>query len=208
MNSAADRLVDDYLARLQAALADVPTERRREIVEEIEAHLAAAVEAAPGDEPALREALDRLGEPEEIAAEARDRPTALPEPAAPRRGWTETAAIVLLLFGGFFGGFGWFAGVALLWLSDVWRVRDKLIGTFVLPGGLALAAVLLVGVGTSVGSVRSCISRSDGATVCTQSGGTPGWEQALFVAAFVLAVVLPVATAAYLARRSRPARTA
>ena len=207
MNSTADRLVDDYLARLDAALAGVPTERHREIMEEIQAHLAAAVEAAPGDEPALREALDRLGEPEEIAAEARDRPAAPPEPTAPRRGWLESAAIVLLLVGGFLGGFGWLAGVALLWMSDVWRVRDKVIGTLVLPGGLALPAVLLVGIGTSVGEVTSCTGGSGEAAVCTTTGGTPGWEQALLLAALVLAVVLPIATAAYLTRRSRP-RTA
>jgi uncharacterized membrane protein len=202
MNTTAERLVDDYLARLDAALAGVPADRRREIVEEIEAHLAAAVEAAPGDEIALREAIDRLGEPEEIAAEAQER-AAPAAPAPARRGGLETATIVLLLVGGFIGGFGWLVGVALLWMSDVWRVRDKLIGTLVLPGGLAFSAVLLVSVGTSAGS-GACYGSPGEATVCTNTGGTPGWEQALLTAALVLCVVLPIATAVYLARRSRP----
>ena len=83
---------------------------------------------------------------------------------------------MLLLVGGFIGGFGWFVGVALLWMSDVWRVRDKLIGTFVLPGALALSVGLLVGVGTSAGG-SVCSGRQGGPTVCTNTGGTPGWEQ-------------------------------
>ena len=58
---------------------------------------------------------------------------------------------VLLLAGGFLVGFGWIAGLILLWTSPSWTERQKLLGTLVLPGGLALLPILLVyGVGDSL----------------------------------------------------------
>ena len=208
MNTTGERLVDDYLARLHAALAGIPTERRREIVEEIEAHLAAAVEAAPGDEAALREALDRLGEP------GGDRGGGAGAPGAWRSrrrrgaaGWRRprscscsSAACI--------GGFGWLVGVVLLWMSDVWRVRDKLIGTLVLPGGLAFPAVLLVGVGVSCRlGQQHLLRRVRRAHRLHEHGrhARVGAERSSSRRALVLCVALPIATAVYLGRRSRPA---
>jgi hypothetical protein len=49
----------------------------------------------------------------------------------------ETAALVLLLFGGFVFGVGWIIGLVLLWSSAVWTPWEKLLGTLVVPGGLA-----------------------------------------------------------------------
>jgi hypothetical protein len=66
-----DGLVADYLRRLQAALGRLPAGRRRQLVAEIAEHLGearAGLDAS--DEIALREVLDRLGRPEDIAAEA------------------------------------------------------------------------------------------------------------------------------------------
>lgn len=48
----------------------------------------------------------------------------------------EVATIPLLAVGAILFSVGWFVGVMLLWRSPVWRLRDKLIGTLVLPGGL------------------------------------------------------------------------
>jgi hypothetical protein len=42
----------------------------------------------------------------------------------------------------------WPAGVVLLWLLPDWRPRDKVIGTFVLPGGLFAAWYIATGVRT------------------------------------------------------------
>jgi hypothetical protein len=57
--------------------------------------------------------------------------------------WREIGALFLLPFGGFaVPVVGWFLGVLLLWFSDSWTTRDKLIGTFVVPFGL-LGSVLL-----------------------------------------------------------------
>jgi hypothetical protein len=95
-----DPLVEGYLRRLEAAAAHLPRERRRELVAEIEAHVGDAPAEAGDDEAAVRNALERLGSPEEIAAAAG------PEPAArPRRGPLETIAPIVLLAGaGVIGG--------------------------------------------------------------------------------------------------------
>lgn len=58
-----------------------------------------------------------------------------------RRG--EVAALWLLLIGGIIlPVVGWIIGVVILWASEKWTRRDKLIGTFVVPGGLLLPLVI------------------------------------------------------------------
>lgn len=200
-----DRIVEDYLARLDAALATASPDRRSEILEEIAQHIAEARAELPvDDEVALRNALDRIGEPEEIAADAGDPPA--PAPAA-ARGRHETIAIVLLLVGGFAWGVGWLIGVVLLWLSNVWTTRDKLIGTFVVPGGLSLA--LFFGLIFGRSSSTSCIGLAvdNGSTspamTCTHTGPGP-LSQVLLWVLFAAVVAAPVGTSIYLARRSRP----
>jgi hypothetical protein len=129
-------LAADYLERLERAARRLPRGERRELVEEIGAHLAEATDADMSDAEALS-VLDRLGDPEEIVDA--QLPTA---PARPdRRGLQEWAAIFLLLFGGFAFGLGWILGLILLWSSSAWSARDKLIGTLIVPGGLATAFV-------------------------------------------------------------------
>lgn len=135
MSSNPNRAVEKYLKRLDAELADLPRGRRREIVDEIAEHIAEARAdlPAPEAEADIRTLLDRLGDPADIAAEARQRFDVVP--ARPR--WMETAALVLLLFGGFVFGVGWIIGLVLLWSSAVWTPWEKLLGTLVVPGGLA-----------------------------------------------------------------------
>jgi hypothetical protein len=75
MNVHTDPLIDDYLRRLQAAAAPLPAHRRDELVSEIRDHLQEAQRRAPADDTAaVRNALERLGSPEEIAAAALDAP--------------------------------------------------------------------------------------------------------------------------------------
>jgi hypothetical protein len=62
--------------------------------------------------------------------------------ATARPGFVEVATIPLLL-AGVLVGFGWFVGVVLLWMSPFWRYSDKVIGTLLLPGGLAGSAAIL-----------------------------------------------------------------
>ena len=193
-------LARDYLKRLKKAAANLPRARRRELIGEIESHLNEALPSGATEAEALN-VLERLGEPAEIVAEA-----GTGQASVARVGLNERVAIILLLVGGFLLGVGWFVGVVLLWSSRIWTLRDKLIGTLVVPGGLSL---LVIGViffqpfsGSSSTEPLTCASTKHGevcgsATVST-SGPSTLWAWALFLAL----LVLPFFTAAYLAWRA------
>lgn len=122
----ADRIVERYLADLDRALAGLAASRRREVVEEVSAHIAEGRALLEGDdETSVRALLDRVGEPEAIAAEA----GATNASTSSRR--SDAWVPWLLLTGGFAFVVGWFVGVGLLWSSSTWRLRDKLLGTLV-----------------------------------------------------------------------------
>jgi hypothetical protein len=66
-----DELVEDYLHRLATALRPLPLSRRDQLVSEITEHIDQGRAGAQGQsEAGVRELLDRLGEPEDIAAAA------------------------------------------------------------------------------------------------------------------------------------------
>ena len=79
-----DRLVEDYLGAVSYACRDLPPERRDDLVGDLREHIAAArtVLYEP-TEAAIRTILDRLGEPAEIAAEARLAEGIAPQPTPP-----------------------------------------------------------------------------------------------------------------------------
>ena len=138
-----DPLVDDYLRRLEAAAADLPRERRRELVGEIEAHVDDALAADGGDEAGVRNALERLGAPEEIAAAAGPPPA----PRA-RRGPLETIALIVLCVSFLLPVAGYLIGAGFVLASKAWSGREKAIGLLVPPlAVLAGLIVVLVGVG-------------------------------------------------------------
>lgn len=201
--STADQLVDDYLRRLDAELRTLPKARRSEVLDEISDHIAearAGLDAS--DEAAIRNLLDRVGDPAEIAAEARER-FGMP---APRAGPRETIAVILLLLGGFVGFVGWIVGLILLWISDVWSTRDKLIGTLVLPGGLVFPLMFFIIslVTTPVEDCSGSFDPSRGKTIyedCT--GGQSTAAAILSLVALVVFVLAPFATTIYLTRRMR-----
>lgn len=176
-----EREIERYLERLSSAAHDLPRARRGELLGEIEQHIRQALAEQPcANEAELLTLLDQVGDPGEIAAAAGDEPAPSGRPTA-----MEIAAIVLLLVGGFLFLVGWFAGVALLWSSSLWTRREKLLGTLVIPGGLATAVlciqlVLIRGVGGS---------------------GTSTVEVVGITAGLVLVLVAPLATAVYLSRR-------
>ncbi len=136
MNPIADQLIANYLKRLRRELRTLPRGPRRELLQEIEEHVAAGRAELPDErEAAIRTLLDRIGEPQELAADARERLG-----VSERAGAREIAAVGLVLLGGLFlPVLGWLIGVALLWGSPVWTRRDKLIGTLLVPGGLSVA---------------------------------------------------------------------
>jgi uncharacterized membrane protein len=172
-----DQLVEDYLRELSNAARGLPADRRDELVEEITAHIAEARQS-DGSPTAVRNILDRLGDPADIVRAAADMPPGSPawsgapgsgagHPVAAaaqpgRVGALELAAVLFLLLGGIvIPVLGWFIGVVLLWMSPRWTARDKLLGTLVWPGGLLAPAVLLVA-GAAAGllatSVTTCTS--------------------------------------------------
>jgi len=93
VNGTRHREVGEYLRRLQRSMGDVPAERREEILAEIEEHIAELLAENPAETDAdVRNVLERVGHPEDIAAEARERfeiipvtrfrPTSRPSPSS------------------------------------------------------------------------------------------------------------------------------
>lgn len=130
-----DRLIEDYLRRLEHAAAHLPRTRRAELVADIRGHIDTALrqEQAAG-EAAVRNVLDRLGPPEDIVEAAQP-----PTPDADQRaGKLEIAALIGLLI----PFIGWGVGAVLLFASRVWSRRDKLIGA-----GLLVLPIVILGLG-------------------------------------------------------------
>jgi hypothetical protein len=204
MSMTADKLVDDYLERLGNALRGLPKARRRELVQEISEYIAEGRASLAGtDEAGIRRLLERLGEPEDIAAEALE-----PFELTRRRvGRKELAALVLLPIGGvILPVLGWFIGVVLLWISDAWSTRDKLLGTLLVPGGLLLPLTLLLMAEESSGCgtlfTPQLSPRPIATDTCPPTDGTALWGTAVWEVAFVIALgLLSLATTARLARR-------
>ena len=115
MKTTADRLVDDYLKRLSHELRDLPRTRRRELVDDIASHIDEARGGMEAEnEVEIRNLLERLGDPAEIAAEERTRHGV----GERRAGWREILTLIGLLVGGFVFVIGWFVALVLLWVSD------------------------------------------------------------------------------------------
>ena len=166
-----------------------------------------------GDEAEVRTLLDRLGDPVDIAAEARERFGVQPK----QSGALEVVALILLPIGGIILPIlGWVLGVIFLWVSDVWSRREKLIGTFVIPGGIALPFYLFIF--GSVQSVETCggsssVSGAPGGSLKshvhiphvheTCSGGTSTFVAILAALLLIVLLVTPFVTSVWLARRMR-----
>jgi hypothetical protein len=182
MTATADTLVDNYLRDLEAELRDLPAPRQREILAEVGEHITAARAAQDTQsEAAIRTVLERLGDPADIAAEARERFGIQAEPTKPATPWLEVITLVALVV----PFLGWLVGAVLVWLSRRWTTRDKLIGTI---GGLSW---VVAGLGTVMEPAGS-------------GGPSPG--SIVVIVVIIAAFVLPYATAIYLAIRLR-ART-
>jgi uncharacterized membrane protein len=148
-----DPLVDDYLRRLEAAAANLPRERRIELVTEIGEHIQTALrEAGARDEAAVRNVHERLGPPEEIAAEA--------GAGTPARelGRLETAAMVVLAAGFVLPFVGYLIGAGLVLASKAWDGHEKATALLIPPfvavvgGFVVLAGAASVSEGESFDS--------------------------------------------------------
>ena len=177
MSTDADSLVSRYLDDLDHELRDVPASRRRELVDEMREHIREARAGTGDTESDVRELLDRLGEPSEIAAEEGTRREV--EPA--RVGLVEIGALVGLALG--FTFIGWVVGLALLWASRRWTTGEKLVGTLAWPAAVLLGLVLSLGASAPIGD----------------DGGLGPTETTLLLAFFLA----PVASVVFLALRLR-----
>lgn len=139
---------DDYLRRLDAAMSELPhgvaAEIRAGIVEELSGLSAAETESR----------IAALGDPLDIAREARDELPAAPvvvaapaavtaskPPVTRTRGFAIGAALTLS-FGGILVPFvGWVVGAVLVMLSAMWRTWEKAVAILV-----PLAVIALVGI--------------------------------------------------------------
>ena len=198
--------VREYLDRLRAEGRQLPPYRLDEVMDDVRSHMRDAVAAgtAAGLDPSLaaRNALERLGSPAELVrAEAEQSGVTITAPvvgsdAMSRYG--EPVAIFLLMFGGFIFLLGWPLGVGLLWVSRTWRLREKLLGTFVWPFGYL--SILLVGGLATSSEVCSGSSASGGSDTTTCTGGPPypDWVGGLI---FVVVLVAPIVMAVALWRR-------
>jgi hypothetical protein len=137
-----DRLVDDYLRRLERAAAHMQRARRDELVAEIRGHIETALrEEQAAGEAAVRNVLDRLGPPEEIV-EAAEPPSPYGDPSA---GKLEIVALIALIV----PFIGWLIGTVLVFASRVWSRRDKLIGALLLFLPIVLLGLGFVAAGPS-----------------------------------------------------------
>lgn len=179
--STVDPLVEDYLRRLDRAASGLPPDRRSDLLDEIGEHIAAARASDAGDdEAAVRTVLDRLGEPEEIVAAAHEQtPIGWGSPVPQPRGTGhELAAVLLLTVGSLVPVVGWLVGAVLLWTSSLWRRREKLLGTLVVPLGPAVALFgvpLLLG---PFGRTETCTSTGGGFVTVEPAPPAPVMPQA------------------------------
>ncbi len=81
MTNQYDRMVGEYLDAVRRATADLPPDRRDDLLADLSEHIATArAELDPETEAGVRDILERLGDPVSIAAEAR---LGTPPPAPP-----------------------------------------------------------------------------------------------------------------------------
>lgn len=207
-------IVGDYLRRLEEAARDLPADRRAELVRDVREHIAVATaEAPPASDAETLQMLDRLGEPEEIVGSARAEgglAVSGPAPSLPRNvahPALDGLTVALLLVGGFIVGIGWLAGVVLLWSSPTWRLRHRIAGTFVVPGGLLLPAFMgLFSNGSCTQTARPVRSGAGpgagaGAQHCSTVGPAIGLGVGLVLAAASISCAIYLARRAYLAHR-------
>lgn len=176
----ANQIIDGYLKRLDVELADLPPARRKEVAGQIAEHIAEArSELSEETDADLLTILDKLGEPDDIAAEAR----ASFDVSPVRPGPIEIIALLLLGVGGIVlpvPPLMWIVGAVFVWRSKVWTSHMKMAGVYV---------PLVVGLGLLV-----------------LSGLTAGlFSDHLILAPFALAmlacVLLPLGSAIYLGVR-------
>jgi hypothetical protein len=181
-------LVQDYLARLDRAAVGLPPEIRAELLADLSAHLDGALGPESTDVD-VRNALQELGAPEDVAAAAFEglgapvmqqaAPTPGPSvwPVPPPSPWgpVEIIAVIGLIAGTFLAPvIGPIVGLVMAWVSDKWTRTEKVIATVLTVAPVFVLAVGLIGLfAASSGSGSSTGSTPDPIVSSQSVGGTP-----------------------------------
>jgi hypothetical protein len=188
-------LVENYLRRLEAAARPLPRHERDELVTEIRGHIAAAL-ASDASEADVRNVLDQLGDPVDIAVAAG--PAAAP--GGTKRGAREVLAL-LLLVSGMPPILGWLGGFFLLLWSPLWTARQKALGALVWPGGW-FTLMWIAATPTTTQLCSGAVAIREGAppgvvsSSCTGTAGVGPW----FWPVAIVLIAAPILVAAYLWR--------
>lgn len=226
-NRSGDRMIQEYLDGVAGQLSDLPEEDRNEILADLRAHIEESLgDPGTASEAEVRSTLERLGDPAELAQEARTRagntPTPQSGPVERRLDKTpsalEVASIILTAV-------LWPIGVVLAWISPRWLIRDKVIATAVPAVGSLILLALLVGglmvwdsgtsesVSVSQDTFNEERSEPGSSGVDERSPGsiseagndTSPWGRLAVVFGFIIgAIASPFVAAVYLAVRLQP----
>ncbi|WP_318210238.1 MULTISPECIES: HAAS signaling domain-containing protein [unclassified Streptomyces] len=138
-------LVTAYLDAVARETAELPAERRAELLADLREHI--EVSGAEGDDQ-VRAVLSGLGEPRTVAASALAEEAPAGPAASPRTGRTKLTATllgvsgVLLVLNPYAGAIALIVALVLLWGAPQWENRQKLIGT---ATGAAVPVVVFLG---------------------------------------------------------------
>jgi hypothetical protein len=162
-----DPVIEDYIADLDRKSKRLPVDVRRELHTYVKEHLDEEFRSTPSPDPSeVRRALSALGDPAKLVA---DMERLGPEGARAAGSSYEKRALLWLTIGSLLPGAGWLVGIALLWRSTLWTVRDKVIGTLAFPGGVW--GVLWSWWNLGWASEQRCTTSSSGAS--ERLGGPP-----------------------------------
>lgn len=140
--------INGYIGRVDAAARGLPPDRRIELLDQLREHLDAVSQSPGATESSVLAAIDRLGDPTEIAASEIDLP-AQPAPvavASTRSAWgpLEVMTVVLLIAGAVLFLVGQLGGLICLWFSSQWSRREQIGVTIFVLGSFTLAAVAVL----------------------------------------------------------------
>lgn len=189
-------MTDAYLHDLERAVRDLPKPLADEIVGGVREELRGL------DAAAAAERIAELGDPQFIAASARAE-----VPARHDATWYTVLTIALLAIGGFLVPvLGWLVGLVMLWYSRTWLLRDKLVGTLLLPACLAVT----LGISAIIGAQAQVAALSnDGGfpSIETVNPLIPNTFDLTHSAVLATVLITPIITTVYLAVRARRLRS-
>lgn len=167
-------LAEAWLQRVEELARDVPDLERRELVEDLRAHLNEALAGHESDPDRVAGVLARMGDPVDIvaAASADDDPSGTVPPGPRTLTGAESATLVGLMASGLLlplwplAVLAWLVGVILLVGRTRWQGRSVVVG-LALPFGWSLpwAAVGLFVVPVASCTVSGGVERCDGPPV-------------------------------------------